>query len=78
MNNTRRKQIRKHVISVLESARQDLDIVIGEEQEAFDNIPEGLQESDRGAEMEESIAEMEDIVGELEDLQGRLEEVIER
>ena len=76
MNNQRRSQIRKHVLSILDNARADLDIVIGEEQDAFDNMPEGLQEGDRGMEMKEGISEMEDIVSEMQDLQDRLEEVI--
>lgn len=47
-------------------ARCQLDKVIREEEEAFDNLPEGIQESDKGEEMEEFIEAMRDLAQEID------------
>lgn len=54
MNNIRRKEIRK-VKETLENLLNDIDMLKLEEEEAYDNMPESLQESDRGGEMLENI-----------------------
>ena len=59
MNNTRRKAIQK-IIDTLEDLREDLDALKDEEQEAFDNLPESLQESEQGEAMEHSAYVLED------------------
>lgn len=55
---------------------------MNEEQEAYDNLPEGLQEADRGQQMQEYIEALESVVdslGELdiEDLCRTVEEIAE-
>ena len=57
MNNTRRKEISK-ISSMLEDVKFRLSVVIDEEQEAFDNMPENLQGSERGCESEEALDSM--------------------
>ena len=59
MNKQRRKEIEK-IVDKLESRQADLAWVLGDEQEAYDNTPESLQESDRYTESEEAISAMED------------------
>ena len=59
MNNTRRKEISK-ISSMLEDVKFRLSVVIDEEQEAFDNMPENLQGSERGCESEEALDSMND------------------
>ena len=59
MNNTRRKEISK-ISSILEDAKLRLSVVIDEEQEALDNMPENLQGSERGCESEEALDSMND------------------
>lgn len=76
MNRERRKKLGE-IIDQLEYLREDLDAVASEEREAYDNLPESLQESDRGCAMEEAADEMEDICSELEDLRQRIESVTE-
>lgn len=61
MNNIRRKEIRR-IEAELQTLLGDIDSVKDEEQEAFDNMPEGLQASDRGEEMEQNISNLEDVV----------------
>lgn len=81
MNKQRRKMVSKIIENLddftaeikdcLESqaitdAIWQLDKVIREEEEAFDNLPEGIQESDRGEEMEEIIETMRDAAQEID------------
>ena len=57
--NKHRRKVLEAVISALEDAREILNNVWDEEQEAFDNMPEGLQESERGETMQEGIDALE-------------------
>jgi ElaB/YqjD/DUF883 family membrane-anchored ribosome-binding protein len=54
MNGTRRKQI-EEIKAKIEALRDDVDSVMQEEQDAFDNMPECLQASDRGEKAQEAI-----------------------
>lgn len=65
MNKQRRKEIAK-AIDLIEQAREILEAVLDEEQEAFDNMPESLQCSERGETMEEYISTIEDFLDYLE------------
>lgn len=76
MNKARRKKLGE-IIDQLENLREDLDAVASEEREAYDNLPESLQESDRGCAMEEAADELEDICSELEELRQRIESVVD-
>lgn len=58
MNNKRRKEISK-VVDTLTEISQTLSILAEEENEAFDNLPESLQESSRGDDMQEWIDRLE-------------------
>lgn len=66
MNNIRRKEIRR-IEEVLQVLLDDIESVKDEEQEAFDNMPEGLQASDRGEAMEANISNLEDVVCNIEE-----------
>ena len=88
MNRIRRESLRTilgqmdELSTVLETVKEALQDVLNEEQEAYDNLPEGLQESDRGQQMQEYIDALEGVVdslGELdiEDLYGTIEEIAE-
>ena len=76
MNNTRRKAIAK-IAERLEELKTDFELLRDEEQEAFDNMPESIQESERGEAMETIIYNMEDVLESLEsafDTMNALEE----
>ena len=45
-----------------------LDTIMGEEQEALDNLPESLQESERGQQMQEYIDTMEEVLDALQEI----------
>ena len=85
MNAQRRKALRAIITKLeeLDSLRQEilerLEKVTGEEQQALDNMPESLQESERGQQMQEYIDSMESATTELEyiDLEGMLDQLRE-
>ena len=74
MNKARRKKL-EEIIDQLEYLREDLDSVACEERDAYDNLPESLQESDRGCAMEEAAGELYDICSEMEELKDRIQSV---
>lgn len=53
----------------------ELEEIRDEEQDAFDNLPEGIQESERGEHMEEYISQMESAIDDMENAKSSLEEV---
>ncbi len=85
MNAQRRKALRVIITKLeeLDSLRQEilerLEEVKGEEQQALDNMPESLQESERGQQMQEYIDCMESATTELEyiDLEGIVDQLRE-
>lgn len=77
MNKARRKKLGE-IIDQLEYLREDLDAVASEERECYDNLPESLQEGERGCAMEEAADELDDICGELDDLKDRIQYVIDQ
>jgi len=76
MNNQRRKQLAE-VIRSIEDARNLLETIKDEEQEAYDNMPESLQEGEKGSAMSEKIDSMESVFDDLERAVDSLNEVIE-
>ena len=76
MNNARRRRISElktqidFANSQLKDASKKLSSILSEEQDAFDNIPEGLQSSYRGMCSEDAIDSMEEA-------SEKLDEVIE-
>lgn len=77
MNKDRRKRLAA-IAETIEEQMSELEYVRDEEQEAFDNLPESLQYSDRGSEMEDGISEIDDIYNDLEDIRDRIQELCER
>lgn len=76
MNNTRRREINElktqidFVNKQLKEASKKLSFILNEEQDAFDNMPEGFQSSYRGMCSEDAIDNMEEA-------SEKLDEVIE-
>lgn len=71
MNNKRRKEISK-VVDALTEISNTLSILAEEENEAFDNLPESLQESSRGDDIQEWIDRLE---GAQETIDGIIDEL---
>ena len=66
MNSKRRKDIEK-AVEFLYEAKSMLENLLEEEQNDFDNLPEGIQCSERGEKMEEYIGYIEDSISSIED-----------
>ena len=58
MNNFRRKEIQR-AIELLEEAKSIIDNCLDDEQEALDNMPESLQQSERCMRMQECVDNLE-------------------
>ena len=76
MNKARRKWL-EDVIGKIEEAQQEIASIAEEEQEAYDNIPESLQDGDSGSQMYENISTLEDQESNFDELIENLQEVIE-
>lgn len=74
MNAARRKELIK-AIDLIEQAKEIISAVAEEEREAYDNIPEGLQESEMGEKMNETADDLEYVLDEVVDT---IQEIIER
>lgn len=77
MNNKRRKRI-ENILGQFQDLQTELTLLAEEEQDAFDNSPESIQESDRGMDMQENIDELNDVCYELDNLVDRLQELIDK
>lgn len=76
MNKARREKI-KNAIDLIQQANEILAEVGDEEDEAFDNMPESLQESERGEQMKEYIDMIDEANEAIDDLIGNLSEITE-
>ena len=65
MNKERRKLIKKANQLLLE-AKDIIEDVLNDEENAFDNLSEGLQCTMRGEQMENNIGEMEDAINNID------------
>ena len=77
MNKQRRKRL-EDVISKLEELQVEVSSIQEEEQEAFDNMTDGLQQSERGQTIEENADDLENADSDFETLLDGLREILER
>lgn len=75
MNNKRRKAI-EEIAEKISQLERELTELASDEQTAHDNLPDSIQESEKGEKMEDNIDEINDIVYELDNLNNRLNELI--
>lgn len=67
MNKQRRQKL-KELRNEIESCKNKLQIILDEEQDYFDNMPENLQGSMRGSDSEDAIDTMESCIDELDEV----------
>ena len=77
MNKARRKEL-ESIVSIIESAAESLEYTISDEEDAYDRLPESLQESQRGDEMEENISDLNDALSSLEEAVEIINDVISK
>ncbi len=75
MNNTRRKALQK-IYAAIEEVKSDLENIYDEEQEAFENIPENLEGSERYEAAENAVDNLDSAFSDLDDVLNYLEEAI--
>ena len=69
MNDSRRKQL-SAATTLITQAIGIIEEVREEEQESFDNMPEGMQSGEKGSAMETTIAILDDAISSLEEADG--------
>lgn len=75
MNKERRKRLEK-TIATLEEQIAEIESICEEEQEAYANMPESLQDSDNGQAIYENVDTLETAASDLEDIINNLQEVL--
>ena len=73
MNADRRKTLAK-LLTQVNDIKSQLETVKDEEQEAFDNMPESLQEGERGQQSQAASDALDSAVQSLEEVESYLEE----
>jgi type II secretory pathway pseudopilin PulG len=76
MNKQRRNEISK-ATALIAQARELLEAVRDEEQEAFDNLSEGLQQGERGQQIEENANTLSEACDGLEGIESDIERCTE-
>lgn len=76
MNAARRKEI-STAIDMLQQALGIVENAASEERDCFDNLPEGLQDSERGQRMSEIADVLEEAASSLSDISDQLNDAAE-
>lgn len=76
MNAPRRKSIQE-VIDQLEELKSTIETIMDEEQEAYDNLPENLQGSERGEAMSEAADNLDSAYNSMDEVLEYLSAAIE-
>lgn len=76
MNRTRRAKLNA-LINALNDLKSDVELLQEEEQEAFDNLPESIQETERGESMQDAADSMSDAMDLIDEAVEALETAME-
>ena len=77
MNKQRRKWL-EDVIAKIEEAQSEVQNIAEEERENYDNMPEGLQEGERGQTISENADDLEGVDIDFDSILDTLNEILER
>ena len=75
MNKKRRELIRQSVV-YMEMGKNILKQVLNDEEMAFDNLSDGLQQTRRGDDMQENIDTLNDVVDAIDDIFDNLDNIL--
>lgn len=76
MNQTRRNRIRE-IQEKLTSLTEEVELLLEEEQGAYENMPDSIKESERGEKTMRAVDILENAKGEIEDSVSTLEDIFE-
>lgn len=74
MNATRRRELSK-IYDAIEELRSQIETLREDEQDAFDNMPEPFQYTERGSKMESYIDQMDNACDSLQEAMEYIEEI---
>lgn len=77
MNTFRRKEL-NNIAKELTVLKEKLEAVYEDEYEAYNNMPKGLQNLERGQTMREYLCDIEDDIRELVAIEENLNQIVER
>lgn len=66
MNKQRRKEL-SDIVDILSNVTNGLERVRDEEQDCFDNLPEGIADSERGQKFEEAVDYLDEAISSIEE-----------
>lgn len=75
MNAVRRKEISR-ALEKLEDAKSILEAVKEEEENAYENLPGGIQDSERGERMQEAIDSLDSMLDSIDEAIDSADEII--
>lgn len=64
--NKQRRSVLREIIDRLYPIKDEIEAVMDEEQDAYDNLPDGIRESDRGETMADNVSELQDVIDSLD------------
>lgn len=76
MNKQRRKEL-EAILNELADLRSRLETVKDEEQDAYDNMPEGLQSSERGEKAEQACSSLDDALTAFDEIDSAINDAME-
>lgn len=76
MNKARRKMI-EDACDLIAKAREILEDVKSEEEDAYDNMPESFQDGERGEQMQDYIYTLEEAIDSLDEIESSAYEIVE-
>lgn len=77
MNQKNRKNIEK-LIEKLDEVKTDLEFMQEDEESKYNNLPESIQDSGKGGDMQEAIENIESAVGSIEEAVDCLQEIVDQ
>lgn len=83
MNNQRRKALKdamkqmEEAAALLTAAKEAIESIKEEEEEAYDNLPDSFQEGAQGDQMQENINAMDEVIDNLDTQASDIEEYIQ-
>ena len=65
MNKQRRSKLRS-INDRLSTIKDEIEAVMDEEQDAYDNLPDGLRDSDKGDLLADNVGELQEVINTIE------------
>ena len=64
--NKQRRSVLREIIDRLYPIKDEIEAVMDEEQEAYDNLPDGIRDGDRGEQLADNVSELQGVIDSLD------------